>query len=86
MLYMSAMDHARKLKFCSYAHLPSINIYIRLIDSVQCRRGYYFRAWALYFSFGTYSDFSLFGIFIANFNLLRKLLTQIPADVYQNIY
>ena len=25
MLYISAMDHARKLKFSSYIHLPSIN-------------------------------------------------------------
>ena len=25
MLYISAMDHARKLKFSSYVHLPSIN-------------------------------------------------------------
>ena len=25
MLYISAMDHAGKLKFCSYIHLPSIN-------------------------------------------------------------
>ena len=24
-LYTSAMDHARKLKFSSYVHLPSIN-------------------------------------------------------------
>ena len=25
MLYISVSDHARKLKFSSYAHLPSIN-------------------------------------------------------------
>ena len=25
MLYISGRDHARKLKFCSYIHLPSIN-------------------------------------------------------------
>ena len=25
MLYISAMDHARKLKFSSYVHLPPIN-------------------------------------------------------------
>ena len=25
MLYISVRDHARKLKFCSYIHLPSIN-------------------------------------------------------------
>ena len=25
MLYISGGDHARKLKFCSYIHLPSIN-------------------------------------------------------------
>ena len=25
MLYISALDHARNLKFSSYVHLPSIN-------------------------------------------------------------
>ena len=25
MLYISAMDHTRKLKFSTYVHLPSIN-------------------------------------------------------------
>ena len=25
MLYVSAIDHARKLKFISYVHLPSVN-------------------------------------------------------------
>ena len=49
------MDHARKLKFNGYVHLPSINkmfqYHVLLIDSVRCRRGYYFRAWVLYFSF-----------------------------------
>ena len=59
MLYISAMDHARKLKFSSYVHLAAIykqnaSIWLRLNDSVQCRRGYYFWAWVLYFSFGTY--------------------------------
>ena len=38
MLYISAMDHARKLKFSSYIHLPSINkmfqYHTRLSDSV----------------------------------------------------
>ena len=48
-LYISALGHARKLKFSSYVHLPSINkiTLLRLNDSVQCRRGYYFQAWAL---------------------------------------
>ena len=36
MLYISAMDHARKIKFSSYVHLPSISktfsISLRLID------------------------------------------------------
>ena len=37
MLYISARDHARKLKFSSYVHLPSINkILLRLTDSVRC--------------------------------------------------
>ena len=54
MLYISAIDHARELKFSSYVHLPSINhMFLRLSDSVKCTRGYYFRARALYFSFKT---------------------------------
>ena len=32
----------------------NVSILLRLIDSVQCRRGYYFGAWVLYFSFGTF--------------------------------
>ena len=55
MLYIFIRDHARKIKFSSYVHLPSINknvsIWLRLSDSVQCRRRYYFRVWVLYFSF-----------------------------------
>ena len=47
------MDHARKLKFNSYVHLPSINNMFQYRYSVQCRRSYYFRAWVLYFRFGT---------------------------------
>ena len=42
MLYISAIDHARKLKFSSYIHLPStknVSISLHLSDSVQCRRG-----------------------------------------------
>ena len=39
MLYISAIDHARKLKFSSYVHLPSIKqnvlISLHLIDSAQ---------------------------------------------------
>ena len=46
------MDYGIKLKFSSYVHLPSINkmfqISLCLIDSLQRRRGYYFRAWVLY--------------------------------------
>ena len=54
MLYILALDHARKLKFCSYIHLPSINkMFQYRYASVRCRRGYYFCAWVLYFSFGT---------------------------------
>ena len=39
--------------------MPSIKnvpISLRLSDSVQCRRGYYFRALVLYFSLGNYQD------------------------------
>ena len=49
MLYISVRDHARKIKFCSYVHLQSTN---KMSDSDMCRRGYYFRIWVLYFSFG----------------------------------
>ena len=45
MLYISGSDHARKLKFSSYFHLPSINkkvsISLHLSDSVRYRRGYF---------------------------------------------
>ena len=43
-LCISAMDHARNLKFSTYVHLTSIKVPIslRLKDSLQCRRGYYF--------------------------------------------
>ena len=57
MLYISAMNQTRRLKFSSYVHLPSILIH--LSDSVQCRRGYYFLAWGLYFSLGTHYDYDL---------------------------
>ena len=30
-----------------------------LSDSGKCRRGYYFRAWVLYFSFGTSQDVNI---------------------------
>ena len=56
------MDHAKMLKCSSYVHLPSIkNVsislrFVILSHSVQCRRGNYFRAWLLYFSFGTCYD------------------------------
>ena len=50
------MDHARKLNFsklCSSAtYKQNDSISLRLSDSVQCKRGHYFRAWVLYFSFG----------------------------------
>ena len=57
MLYISATDHDRKRKFSSYVHLPPINKMFQYrytgFYSVQCRTGYYFPAWVLYFSFGT---------------------------------
>ena len=43
-------------QLCSYKQ--SIQ-YCYACDSVQCRRGYYFRAWVLYFSFGTYYDVNI---------------------------
>ena len=51
-----ALGHARKLKFSSYVHLPSMNqlnitISSLLSDSVQCRRDLHFLAWALHLSF-----------------------------------
>ena len=57
MLYISVRDHARKLKFSCYIHLPSIknvSISLCLSDSVRCKRGYYFQARVLYFSSGTH--------------------------------
>ena len=56
------MDHARKLKLSSYVHLRPINkmfrYQLRLSDFVLLKRGYYFRAWALYLSFGRMLIFS----------------------------
>ena len=58
LLYISARDHARKLKLSSYVHRPFINkmfsISLCLSDSVWCRIGYYFLAKVPYFSFGAY--------------------------------
>ena len=48
------IDHARKLKFSSYIHLPTIKKMFLYRYAVQCIRGYYFLAWVLYFSFETY--------------------------------
>ena len=48
MLYISAMDHARKLKFSSYIQQPyykqnvTVSVSLRFSDSIQCKRGYYF--------------------------------------------
>ena len=57
------MDNARKLKFSSYVHLPfrkyNFLISLCLSDSVQCRRGYYLRARAIYLSFGPYQDVNI---------------------------
>ena len=44
MLYISAMDHARNLKFSSYVHLPSVNkmfqykllILLRMSEFMTC--------------------------------------------------
>ena len=39
------MDHAGKLKFGSYVHLPSsknVSMSLRLSDSAQCRGDYFF--------------------------------------------
>ena len=42
-------------QLCSSAiYKQNVSISLRLSDSVQCRRGYYFRAGELYLSFGTY--------------------------------
>ena len=44
-------------QLCSSAiYEQNVSISLHLSNSVQCRRGYYFRAWMLYFSFETYKD------------------------------
>ena len=43
----------------SAAHKQNDSISLRFSDSVQCRRGYYFRAWVLYFNSGTYYDVNI---------------------------
>ena len=54
------MDHASKVKIqqlCSSANYKqNVSLSLRLIESLQCRIGYYFRAWVLYYSFGTCKD------------------------------
>ena len=42
---------------CTYKQNDSISLH--LSDFVKCRRGYYFRAWVLSFSFGTYWDVNI---------------------------
>ena len=65
MLYISVKDHARKdhakiQQLCSSAiYKQNVSISLRLSDSGRCRRGYYFLAWVLYFSFGTYYDVNI---------------------------
>ena len=52
MFYISAMHHARKLKFNSYVNLPSRNKCFRIVTLERfCRRGIIFKQ--LYFSFLT---------------------------------
>ena len=49
--------HARKLKFSLFSsaiYKQNVSVLLLLSDSVRCWRGYYFLAWVLYFSFGTY--------------------------------
>ena len=47
--------HHTKSPKCDHICHPKQNdsISLCLSDSVQCRSGYYFLAWVLYFSFGT---------------------------------
>ena len=49
MLYMSAMDHARKLN----------SAVMFICHSEKCRRGFYFRACVLYFRFETCKDVNI---------------------------
>ena len=66
-IYISGKDHARKLVFSSYVHLPSINKisqypYARVI---LCNVGevYILGAWVLYLSFGTCWDVNIKQLF-----------------------
>ena len=43
----------------SATHKQNGSISLCLSDSVQCRRGYYFRAYVLFFSFETYKDVNI---------------------------
>ena len=47
------MDQESEIKLLLLLLLLLLLILLHLSDSVQCGRGYYFRAWVLYFSFGT---------------------------------
>ena len=50
-LYIAASDHARKLKFSNYVkpaiYKQNVSISLLLSDSLQCRRGLYFRAYSV---------------------------------------
>ena len=55
---MSSVDKTsiEDLQTRSAIYKQKLLISLRLSDSVRCRSGYYFRAWVLYFSFGTHQD------------------------------
>ena len=61
------MDYSIKVKFSIYVHLPSMNKMFRygytcvILSNVG---GYYFRAWVLYFSYGTCKNINIKQLYV----------------------
>ena len=54
--YGSYLEVKIQLLCSSTVYIQNVSISLRFSDYVHCRRGYYFRAWVLYFSFATCKD------------------------------
>ena len=73
MLYIPAIDHARKLKFSSYVHLPSIN------EMFQ-----YCYAWMIQCSVGEVIIFEP-GCYISALEHIRMLILNVPLACVNTI-
>ena len=83
------MDNARELKFSSYVYLASINkmfqyCYVQVI--LWIRGGYYFQAWVLYFSFGTYYDVNILKAVIFFKHVLTQFINGHAWVISEDVY